>query len=114
MADFDEGYTFPYIDIEEEEFSDTQKDCVNDLQSLYSKYEILNLRTFDHTEHKLYETENYIDPENHFYNNTDNNCEYYTDDQFDCHVKMEGALSIIHFNSRSLCRNFRKIKDYLC
>lgn len=26
---------------------------------------------------------------------------------------MEGALSIIHFNSRSLYRNFSKIKDYL-
>lgn len=36
MADFDEVYTFPYIDLEEEEFVDSHKDCVNGLQSLYS------------------------------------------------------------------------------
>lgn len=44
----------------------------------------------------------------HFYNHIDNNCEYYTDDQFNHYVQMNGALSVIHFNSQSLYRNFSK------
>lgn len=44
----------------------------------YNKYETLNFKTFDYTEHKLYEIEKDIDPENHFYNNINNSCEYYT------------------------------------
>lgn len=35
------------------------KDCVGDqLHRLSSKYEYLNFKTFDHTEHKMYEIEN--------------------------------------------------------
>lgn len=114
MTDLDEDYSFPFRDTDEEEFVDFGKDCVGDqLHRLSSKYEHLNFKTFDHTEHKMYEIENEIDPENHFYNNINNNCEYYTDEQFNSNVKMEGALSIIHFNSRGLYRNFSKIKDYL-
>lgn len=49
---------------------------------IHDKYENLNLATFDDAEHKKYEPENNIDSEFHFYNNTDSNCEYYTDGQF--------------------------------
>ena len=63
-------------------------------------------------EHKFYEIENNIDPESNFYNNLKNTCEYYTEEQFK-QVKMDGNLSIIHFNSRSLNKNIGKIKKVL-
>ena len=40
------------------------------------------------------------------------NCEYYSEDEFNSSMKMEG-FSVIHFNSRSLYSNFSKNKDYL-
>lgn len=52
-----------------------------------------------------------IDPD-HFFNDTNNSCEYYTDEQFNS-VKTKGAFSIIHFNSRSLYKNFNSIKEYM-
>ncbi len=61
----------------------------------------------------MYSIENYIDPENHFFNDVNNCCAYYTEDKFNRNVNMEGALSIIHLNSRSLNKNVIHIKDYL-
>lgn len=72
----------------------------------------MNLQTFDFQDHKLYELENDIDPEIHFYQNINISCEYYSEDKFNSNVKMEG-FSVIHFNSRSLYSNFSKIKDYI-
>lgn len=54
-----------------------------------------------------------IDPDNNLYNNIINNCEYYSDEQFKG-VNMDGAFTIIHFNSRSLYKNYNNIKEYLC
>ncbi len=63
----------------------------------------------------MYEIENDIDPDNHLFNDVNTNCcEYYTEDKFNRNVIMEGALSIIHLNSRSLYKNVIHIKDYLC
>lgn len=64
----------------------------------------------DSKDFKLYELENDIDPEIHFYQNSDLNCEYYSEDKINSNVNMEG-FSVIHFNSRSLYSNFSKIKD---
>lgn len=69
-------------------------------------------KSFDFKDHKLYELENDIDPEIHFYQNIDLNCEYYSEDKFNSEVKIDG-FSVIHFNSRSLYSNFSKIKKYL-
>lgn len=38
-------------------------------------------------------------------------CEFHSNE--DCNITMEGALPIIHFDSRSLYGNFTKIKEYL-
>ena len=54
-----------------------------------------------------------IDPENNFYMNVDNNCNYYTQDQFNRTIKPDKSISIIHFNSRSLYANFTNIQKYL-
>lgn len=39
-----------------------------------------------------------------------NKCEYYTEEQFNDKVMMNGTLSIIHFNSRSIKCNLPKIR----
>lgn len=75
-------------------------------------FENLNFETFDYAEHKTYDPKRHFDPDNHFYNNN-NSCEYYTDDQLYMNIKMDNTLLIIHFNSRSLYKNFYKIKEYL-
>lgn len=82
------------------------------LQSLV-EYEHLELNTFQYTEHHSQDMENDIDPENNFFANINNNCNYYTDEQFNRSIKTEQQLSIIHFNSRSLYANFHSIKHYL-
>ena len=74
--------------------------------------EYTDLKSFDFQDYKLSELDNDIDPEIHFYQNIDLNCEYYSEDKFNSKVKMEG-FSVIHLNSRSLYSNFSKIKRYL-
>lgn len=83
-------------------------DCDNLLTP--PKFESLRLKTFQFTEHKGHCMENDFDPENNFYNNTQNNCEYYTEEQFNRNILTTGRISIIHFNSRSLNSNLLKIK----
>lgn len=67
----------------------------------------------DRDEFKRYDFDNEIDPDMHYYSNLDINCNYYTEQEFNKSVKMYGALSIIHFNSRSLCKNYSAIKEFL-
>lgn len=82
-------------------------------QALITEYETVGLKTFEFTEHKEDGMENDIDPENNFYINTQSHCEYYTEEQFNRNFKMDGVISIIHFNSRSLNANLSKIKHCL-
>ncbi|XDV33591.1 hypothetical protein PO909_003956 [Leuciscus waleckii] len=65
------------------------------------------------SDHNLHGFEQDLDPENNFLNNINNNCCYYSDDQFNMNLKSDYGLSIIHFNSRSLYANFLYIKEYL-
>ena len=52
-----------------------------------------------------------IDPDNHFHASISTDTKYYSDEQFVRDVKSKGDLSFIHFNARSLNKNFQKIKD---
>ena len=52
-----------------------------------------------------------IDPDNHFHASIPTDTKYYSDEQFVRDVKSKGDLSFIHFNARSLKKNFQKIKD---
>lgn len=56
---------------------------------------------------------NDTDPDTNFYSKININCEYYTEVEYNKQIKMNDALSIIHFNSRSLYTKLGKIKDYL-
>ena len=71
------------------------------------------LKTFDYIDYNSQDLEKDIDPDNNFFDTINNNCRYYTDDQYNKMIKSNGKLSIIHFNSRSLYANFNNIKDYL-
>lgn len=105
---------FPFSSIDDEEFK-----CIvttycggEHKQPMHKNLENLNLINFDPREHKMHDFGNDIDPDNHFYNIINDTCKYYTDDQFK-QIEMEGAFSVIHFNSRSLYKNYNKIEKYL-
>ena len=54
-----------------------------------------------------------VEPDNNVNQSTHANCKYYSDRQFACDVKSDSDFSPIHFNARSLSKNFQKIKEYL-
>ena len=86
----------------------------NDQQRLLSgDCETLGLKMFEYTEHRMHDMDSDIDPENNFYNTTYNQCEYYTEEKLKRKDFMEGSISIIHFNCRSMKANFSKIKQCL-
>lgn len=72
----------------------------------------IHLRTFDDSEYRLHEIGNDIDPERILFNSINSGCEYYTDDQCNENVKMNGVLSMIHFNSRSVHRKFPSVRVF--
>ena len=74
-----------------------------------AEYKKLDLKCFKYTEHKSQDIEKDIDPVNNFYNNIHNQCEYYTEDQLKRNGIMDGSISILHFNSRSLISHVSKI-----
>lgn len=70
-------------------------------------YEEMELETYHNTTDRLTE----MDPDTFLYPII-NNCNYFTQEQYKSMVHSEGKLSIIHFNSRSMYRQFDSIKDY--
>lgn len=48
-----------------------------------------------------------------FFNSTINTCFYHRDDLFYRTIKVDGKISIVHLNHRSLHANVRNIKEYL-
>lgn len=62
----------------------------------------------------MYDLENYI--EHDLLTPEENVCNYYTVQQDNVEISkvLDEALSIIHFNSRSLKGNLEKIKELLC
>ena len=73
----------------------------------------LELKSCEYTDHKSLDIENDIDPDNFFFSNINDNCYYYTENQYNQSIKADGKLSMIHFNSRSMYANLKKIKSYL-
>ncbi len=73
----------------------------------------LELRTFQYSDHNFLDLEHDIDPLNNFFSNINDNCCYYTVEQYNQIIKTDSKLTIIHFSSRSLYANFNNIKEYL-
>lgn len=73
----------------------TNPDTVGDMtwyQAQSTEYETLGLKTFEYTDRKDYDVENDIDTENNFFVNTQNQCQYYTEEQFSNTVKVRLIL----------------------
>ena len=68
---------------------------------------------FGSYEYKFCDFENYIDPDNKFYDDIYVNCRYYDDNEFEQRYKTSKGFSIIHLNCRSLHSDIYKIKEYL-
>ena len=64
-------------------------------------------------EYKLHDYEIHIDPDNNILNSINSNCKYFTEEQFNDTFKPVNSFSLIHFNCRSLYKNFPKINDCL-
>ena len=85
----------------------------NYLTHISADHEGTTLNTFQHNDHHQLDNENDIDPVNNFFHNTDIDCRYYTEEQFNKDINSQDKISIIHFNSRSMYANFQSIKYYL-
>ena len=72
-----------------------------------------DFKSFEYTDYSHRNYVDYVDPESNFYKDIKIDCSYYTDVKFEHKVKCIDALSIIHFNARSLNANFKNIKDSL-
>lgn len=83
------------------------------LKEMTDSPESRDFSRIDNTEHKIYDFDYDVDPENHVFKNTSDNCKYYTDDLFNDNVVFHNSFSLIHFNCRSLYKNFEKINEYL-
>lgn len=88
------------------------KDDMDMLQrTLHQKQ--MELATFEYNEHNTTDLNTDIDPDNNFLAPIMNDCNYFTHEQYVNSVNPVGKLSIIHFNSRSMYKNFNSIKQYL-
>ena len=84
MTDFEENTFLPYMQVDDDEFVESANEIVTNSQS----YEHYHFDNFNHTDHKPYEIGYDLDPENNFYNNINNNCQYYTDEQFKVYLSI--------------------------
>ena len=84
-----------------------------DIIQRIADHEKLKLRTFQYTDHNVLGLEHDIDQDNNFFSNINDNCCYYSAEQYNQTIQTDSKLSIIHFNSRSLSANFNNIKEYL-
>lgn len=82
-----------------------------DLNMLKSILQQKELASCEYNEHNTIDQD--IDPENNFLSSIHVNCNYVTQEQFESNFEPDGKLSIIHFNGRSLYKNFDFIKEYL-
>ena len=82
------------------------------LNFINKKCSDLDFKQFNCTENKNY-FDCDIDPDNEYFNKINIDCKYYTDRHFECLIKNDNDISIIHFNCRSIRKNFESVKDYL-
>jgi len=87
--------------------------AISDFELSLRKNTELNGLDIAYSQYDLQCTEIDIDPENNFFTRSVNDCQYYTEDDYNCTFKDVNTFSVIHFNSRSLYANFDHIKSYL-
>ena len=83
---------------------------------LYEECTDLNFQPYTYTENNEYFVGDEADPDNNFFNRLQVDSHYYTDDQFNrkCHTNAESDnFALIHYNCRSLAKNFTMIRDHI-
>ena len=106
---------FVYHCIDDDEFllENNHLDLNLNLAHIYKDSLDFEFKPFDYTEFRSSDFEGDIDPENHFFNQIDLDCKYFTESQLNHSITKENGLSIIHFNCRSLNANFKKIEEFI-
>ena len=104
---------FPFHAISDEELSSILSGVDANKRLLGNNISRSNL--FDSYEYNFCDFENYIDPDNNFYDYIYIyvNCRYHDDNEFKQKYKTSRGFSIIHFNCRSLSSHIYRIKEYL-
>ena len=105
---------FPFQNISDDEitFENSSVEDNYDLYKLIDNCLQFDINSFKYSDFNPCDFENDIDPDTNIYNNLTSKCEYYTDSKFTEKISKINGLSFIHFNARSLNKNFQKIKDY--
>ena len=104
--------TFPFNGLDNEEFQCTLQDISEDILTLYDKCEQYNFTPFICSDNEYY-FDDKIDPDKEFFNTINVNCKYYTESIFVNHISKADGLSIIHFNCRSIRKNFNSMVTFL-
>ena len=103
---------FPFQTLNDDDFFNETIEClgsenVNILQNRCYQFQDI------YTEYNYCDFENQVDPDNNFFNDINNVCKYYTDDQFNENVNTSGSFNVIHLNARSIKANFENVKTFL-
>ena len=84
---------------------------------LYQECTDLNFQPFNYTEKNEYSLGDIADPDINFYNRLQVDSHYYTDEQFNrklsCRKQGSEYFSLIHYNCRSIVKNFNMLKDHV-
>ena len=104
-------YIFPFSSLDDEEFVCTIHDISDNYLELYDKCSSYNFEPFICAENEKYFED--IDPDQQFFNKVCIDCRYYTVNKFQQDVRKVNGISLIHFNCRSIRKNFQHVIDYL-
>ena len=106
---------FPYHHIDNDEFCyiNSSIDVNEDLFSMYKTCKNIKKDTLKYNDFNICDFENKIDPQNNYYNEFENKCDYYTNVEFCNKVTCNDGFSLIHFNCRSLKANAKNINSYI-
>ena len=83
------------------------------ISGIYDKCKSAEMLLFKSAEFKYSEFSKDIDPDNYVYSNLISNLNYVTQEQLEVSVSSCMGFSMIHFNARSLKKNFDKIEKFI-
>ena len=106
-------FVFHSLDDDEFLLENNNLELNSNLSDIYKNSLDFHFEPFNYTEFRSSDFESDIDPENHFFNQINIDCKYFTESQLNHTISKEKGLSIIHFNCRSLNANFKKIEEFL-
>ena len=102
----------PYSGLNDDELQCEVQDISENIYELYEQCDKLNFKPFVCSDTSYY-FDDKIDPDKEFFNNININCEYFTQTSFSKNVTKINGFSIIHFNCRSIRKNFSAMVDVI-